>query len=62
MSQKFTTADLEHMISAVNDEGICLTEWELGFMESITEWFEKSNRLSDSQIEMLDRIYTNKVR
>lgn len=53
---------IDNMIKAVNDEGRNLTKWELSFMESITEQFEKKNSLSDRQEEILAKIYETKVR
>jgi len=50
-----------HMITTVNDEGNNLTEWELGFMESITAQFETKNWISDRQREILERIYAQKT-
>lgn len=38
-----------------------LTEWELGFMESITDQWERTGSLSERQIEILERIYTEKT-
>ena len=48
-------------IAAVNDEGRKLTDWEVQFMESITEQFDNSGSLSEKQEEILERIYTEKV-
>ena len=48
-------------IDRVNDEGRGLTAWEQQFMESITEQFDRSSYLSDKQIEILERIYTEKT-
>lgn len=52
---------LKHWITAVNDEGRKLTDWEIQFMESITEQFDSSGSLSEKQEEILERIYTEKV-
>ncbi len=46
---------------AVNDEGRKLTDWEVQFMESITEQFDNSGSLNEKQEEILERIYTEKV-
>jgi hypothetical protein len=48
-------------IESVNSEGRGLTSWELGFMKSITDQFERSGSLSDRQEEILERIYANKT-
>lgn len=52
---------IEDWIILVNDEGRNLSKWELGFMESITEQFEKTNSISDRQEEILERIYSEKT-
>lgn len=52
---------LKQWIVAVNDEGRKLTDWEVQFMESITEQFDNSGSLSEKQEEILERIYTEKV-
>lgn len=52
---------IAHWISHINDHGVNLTKWELDFMESITEQFEKRNSISDKQEEILERIYTDKT-
>lgn len=49
-------------ITAVNDEGRNLTEWETSFMESVTDHFEGGGNLSEKQQEILERIYVEKVR
>lgn len=51
----------QQWIRDVNEEGQGLSAWELGFMESITEQFERSGRLSEKQIETLERIYAEKT-
>jgi uncharacterized membrane-anchored protein len=52
---------IEQWIDAVNDEGRRLTDWELHFMESITNQFASSGSLSEKQEEILERIYVEKV-
>ena len=48
-------------ITEINDNGRDLTKWELDFMESITEQFEKRNWISDKQEEIVERIYVDKT-
>lgn len=48
-------------IERVNTEGRNLNAWELGFMESITDQFERTHRLSDLQEEKLEKIYAEKT-
>lgn len=53
---------IAHWINTVNTEALHkLTKWELDFMESITEQFEKRNSISDKQEEILERIYAEKT-
>ena len=48
-------------IETVNDLGRNLTNWEIQFMESITDEFERRGRISDREEEILERIYANKT-
>jgi hypothetical protein len=52
---------IDGWIDAVNNEGHDLTNWEVGFMESITEQFERDRFLTDRQEEILERIYAEKT-
>jgi len=52
---------IEDWINQVNDEGRNLSKWELDFMESITDQFERKNWISDKQEEILERIYSEKT-
>lgn len=45
----------------VNEDGVNLTKWELSFMESITDQFNRKNWISDKQEEILERIYVEKT-
>jgi len=38
-----------------------LSQWEMGFVESLTEQFNKHGRLSPKQVEILERIETQKL-
>ena len=52
---------IKQWIEDVNDYGQDLTSWEIGFMDSITDQFERSCSLSERQIEILERIYSEKT-
>ncbi len=58
-------SDIQHKygewIEAVNDEGIELSDWEEGFMESITDQFDANGSISPAQAEVLERIYDEKT-
>lgn len=54
--------DISEWIYRVNNESHKpLTSWESQFMESITEQWDKTRRLSERQREILERIYTEKT-
>lgn len=38
-----------------------LTHWERSFLESVQDQFDRSGHLSEKQVEILERIYTEKV-
>ena len=38
-----------------------LTSWESQFLESITDQWDRYHRLSDKQIEILEKIYAEKT-
>ena len=52
---------ISEWLELVNTEGRNLTAWELSFMESITDQFERWETLSERQIEILERIYAEKT-
>ncbi len=52
---------IESWITLVNEEGKRLSKWELDFMDSITDQFERRNWISDKQEEILERIYAEKT-
>lgn len=53
---------IKYWIDSVNEDGWNLTKWEENFMDSISEQFELRGTLSDRQEEILERIYTEKVK
>lgn len=52
---------IREWLELVNTEGRNLTAWELSFMESITDQFERWETLSERQIEILEQIYAEKT-
>lgn len=52
---------IKQWIDHINNEGHALSKWELDFMESITDQFERRQSVSDKQEEILERIYTDKT-
>lgn len=49
------------VIDACMDNLDLLTKWERGFIESISEQWERKHHLTDSQKEHLEKIYVEKV-
>lgn len=65
MPSKNTRRQLEEyrrMIEEVNDVAARLSSWEISFMESITEQFDRWQELSPAQAEKLEQIHVRKVR
>lgn len=52
---------IESWIEHVNENGVNLSTWEIDFMESITDFFEVHQWISDKQEEILERIYAEKT-
>lgn len=52
---------ISHWIITINDEGRNLSKWELDFMESVTQQFERRGSVSDKQEETIERIYAEKT-
>ena len=49
------------MIHEINELGRRLTKWEEEFMIDITDQFEETSRVSPNQLEVLTRIYNDRV-
>ena len=49
--------DIEYEINAVNNDGTGLTQWEEEFMESVTEQWGRTHKLSPYQTDKLEEIY-----
>lgn len=52
---------LRQWIDDVNTLGRGLSKWEENFMISITDQFDRSGRLSERQIAILEQIYAEKT-
>ena len=53
---------IRQWINDVINDGWNLTKWEENFIASIDEQFTQSGSLSERQTEILERIYTEKVK
>lgn len=52
---------IEYMLDSVENEGRGLSPWEKSFTESVRDQFDRRGDLSEKQVEILERIYTEKV-
>lgn len=52
---------IENWITQINEHGVNLSKWEQDFMESITDQFSRTNRVSDKQEEIIERIYADRT-
>jgi hypothetical protein len=50
-----------HMLRELETPSKVLSSWENQFVESVTDQFATRNSLSDKQMEILERIYTEKT-
>jgi hypothetical protein len=51
---------LRELIKKCLHDGENLTDWEIEFLESLSNQLDRNGQLSPRQEEILDRIYTNK--
>ena len=60
-----TSKDIEGWIEAVQEEIDArrekFTPWELTFISSISEQFDRTGYLTQAQVETLERVYANKT-
>ena len=61
MGKQEPKPDIEGWLDAVAHQARNLTKWEEGFIESISDQWGRSGFLSERQIEILERIYAEKV-
>jgi hypothetical protein len=48
-------------LTAVVDHGANLTPWEQQFIESLSDQITRGHRLSEKQVEILERLYAEKT-
>jgi hypothetical protein len=51
----------EYMLNQCETEGRNISAWELSFLESLRDQFDRTHSLSERQKEILERIYVDKV-
>ena len=52
---------IDSLLNALETPLKDLTKWEENFLESVSDQFQRTRDLSDRQLEVLDRIYTEKT-
>jgi hypothetical protein len=55
-------SERKHLIDEINETGVGLTQWEVGFMESATEQVDEGGSLSVRQEEILQEIYDKRCK
>lgn len=62
LDNKMTDPDtIQKWLDAINDHGTNLTVWEEEFIESISQYFKRHGKLTESQAEIVERIYAQKT-
>lgn len=56
-----TRNKIEEMLKDLERPYKTLTAWELGFLESVSDQFSRSGKLSSRQVESLTKIHLEKV-
>lgn len=54
------TEIIEHFYKELEMPRVQLNQWELNFIESTKDYFDRTGHLSDKQFEVLERIYVEK--
>jgi hypothetical protein len=57
----YDSKDLMFMINLIQKDGRGVNDWEKVFVESVKQQLGLGKNLSDKQISILDRIYTEKT-
>lgn len=50
-----------HYLKTVLEDGVGLSKWESDFIQSLDDQFSERGSLSEKQMEVLERIYTDKT-
>lgn len=58
---KYTKEQLARFVSELRESDLELTKWERDFLDSMSERLAKHWTLSNRQIDLLDRLYHEKV-
>jgi hypothetical protein len=60
-SPKHVRETLEYWITTIQEEGKRVTKWESDFVASLADQLEENGRLSERQIDILEKIYANRT-
>lgn len=58
---KYTKEQLARFVDAIQDTGINVSKWEADFVASVGQQLTERGTLSEKQIEILDRIYSERT-
>ena len=58
---EYSAETLSAWITDIEEGGRGVTDWEQGFVESCKEALESGRRLSEKQIKILERVYTERT-
>ena len=58
---KYTREQLQRFVEDIQEHGVNVSKWESDFVESLAEQLEQRRNLSDRQVEILDRIYSERT-
>ena len=59
---KYQPEVIKDWIDIILSRGVNLTKWELSFVESVSEQFDRRGSISERQEEILERIYAEKTK
>ncbi len=57
----YSDSEIDGFIAACEDHLDALSAWEQSFIESLREQWDRRRSLSERQVEILDRIYSEKT-
>lgn len=58
---EFSALEIQQMFAKITDEGRGLTKWEEGFIEDISDQFDRTQNLTEPQLIRLEQIYAQKT-
>lgn len=61
MTEDYRLKHVWEWLEIIRERGIELTEWETNFIQSCYDQWERKRTLSEKQIDIIERIYTEKT-